>query len=90
VELHVRYEGDDDPEKCTARRLDSLGLATLQRAGVATAEQLVACADQALYRAKSAGRDQLRIHGRRADHGSDSTTPSPINSPDTKPELPEP
>jgi len=29
VELHVRYEGDDDPEKCTARRLarfDAVGL----------------------------------------------------------------
>jgi len=31
VELHVRYEGDDDPEKCTARRLDRLGEATLHR-----------------------------------------------------------
>jgi len=29
VELHVRYEGDDDPEKCTARRLERLGHATL-------------------------------------------------------------
>jgi len=29
VDLHVRYEGDDDPEKCTARRLDKFGLAAL-------------------------------------------------------------
>jgi len=31
VELHVRYEGDDDPEKCTARKLDRFDLATLYR-----------------------------------------------------------
>ena len=29
VDLHVRYEGDDDPEKCTARRLDRFDLAEL-------------------------------------------------------------
>jgi pre-rRNA-processing protein TSR3 len=31
VELHVRYEGDDDPEKCTARKLARFELATLHR-----------------------------------------------------------
>jgi pre-rRNA-processing protein TSR3 len=31
VDLHVRYEGDDDPDKCTARKLDRFGLATLHR-----------------------------------------------------------
>jgi pre-rRNA-processing protein TSR3 len=31
VELHVRYEGDDDPDKCTARRLARFDLATLHR-----------------------------------------------------------
>lgn len=31
VELHVRYEGDDDPEKCTARRLAQFGEVTLHR-----------------------------------------------------------
>jgi len=31
VELHVRYEGDDDPEKCTARKLDRFDLAALHR-----------------------------------------------------------
>ena len=29
MELHVRYVGDDDPEKCTARALDRFGLVTL-------------------------------------------------------------
>jgi len=29
VDLHVRYEGDDDPEKCTARRLENFDLAQL-------------------------------------------------------------
>jgi pre-rRNA-processing protein TSR3 len=29
VDLHVRYEGDDDPEKCTARRLATFDLVTL-------------------------------------------------------------
>ncbi len=31
MELHVRYEGDDDPEKCTARALDRRDLVTLHR-----------------------------------------------------------
>jgi len=31
VELHVRYEGDDDPEKCTARRIERFGLVDLHR-----------------------------------------------------------
>jgi len=29
VDLHVRYEGDDDPEKCTARRLARFDAAEL-------------------------------------------------------------
>lgn len=29
MELHVQYEGDDDPEKCTARKLDRYGFVTL-------------------------------------------------------------
>jgi pre-rRNA-processing protein TSR3 len=31
VDLHVRYEGDDDPDKCTARKLARFDLATLHR-----------------------------------------------------------
>lgn len=31
MELHVLYEGDDDPEKCTARRLETFDRATLHR-----------------------------------------------------------
>ena len=31
MELHVRYAGDDDPEKCTARRLEHFDLVALHR-----------------------------------------------------------
>ncbi|WP_101294098.1 DUF367 family protein [Halegenticoccus soli] len=31
MELHIRYEGDDDPEKCTARKLARFDLAALHR-----------------------------------------------------------
>jgi len=31
VDLHVRYEGDDDPDKCTARKLARFDLAELHR-----------------------------------------------------------
>ena len=31
MELHVRYEGDDDPEKCSARKLARFDLAELHR-----------------------------------------------------------
>ncbi len=36
MELHVRYEGDDDPEKCTARKLARFDLAELHRSHGAT------------------------------------------------------
>jgi pre-rRNA-processing protein TSR3 len=41
VELHVRYEGDDDPEKCTARRLAQFDLAELHRSARATPRGVV-------------------------------------------------
>ena len=36
MELHVRYEGDDDPKKCSARKLARFDLATLHRSARAT------------------------------------------------------
>ncbi|TQQ83341.1 DUF367 family protein [Halonotius terrestris] len=36
MELHIRYAGDDDPEKCTARKLARFELATLHRSHEAT------------------------------------------------------
>jgi pre-rRNA-processing protein TSR3 len=36
VDLHVRYEGNDDPDKCTARKLARFDLATLHRSDKAT------------------------------------------------------
>jgi pre-rRNA-processing protein TSR3 len=41
VELHVRYEGDDDPEKCTARKLARFDLATLHDSVRATPPGIV-------------------------------------------------
>jgi len=41
VEIHVRYEGDDDPEKCTARKLARFGLAELHRSDRATPSGVV-------------------------------------------------
>ena len=36
MDLHVRYEGDDDPDKCTARKLERFDLAELHRSDRAT------------------------------------------------------
>ncbi len=41
MELHVRYEGDDDPDKCTARRLAELGHAELHHSTRATPPGIV-------------------------------------------------
>jgi len=41
VELHVRYEGDDDPEKCTARRLARFDEVTLHDSARATPRGIV-------------------------------------------------
>ncbi|MFB6170156.1 MAG: DUF367 family protein, partial [Haloarculaceae archaeon] len=40
-DLHVRYEGDDDPEKCTARKLARFDLADLHRSARATPRGIV-------------------------------------------------
>lgn len=36
MDLHVRYEGDDDPDKCTARKLERFDLAELHRSDRST------------------------------------------------------
>ncbi|MFB6081694.1 MAG: DUF367 family protein [Halanaeroarchaeum sp.] len=36
MDLHVRYEGDDDPEKCTARKLARFDMASLHESNRAT------------------------------------------------------
>jgi pre-rRNA-processing protein TSR3 len=41
VELHVRYEGDDDPDKCTARKLARFDLAALHRSARETPSGIV-------------------------------------------------
>jgi pre-rRNA-processing protein TSR3 len=41
VDLHVRYEGDDDPKKCTARKLERLGHAELHNSARATPSGIV-------------------------------------------------
>lgn len=41
MDLHVRYEGDDDPKKCTARKLERLGHATLHNSARATPAGIV-------------------------------------------------
>ncbi len=41
MELHVRYEGDDDPEKCSARKLARFDLATLHRSARETPAGIV-------------------------------------------------
>lgn len=55
VEIHVRYVGDDDPEKCTARRLADTGMATLHRSDHVTPRGLIldATAERALSPADS-------------------------------------
>lgn len=41
MDLHIRYEGDDDPDKCTARRLAKFDLAELHRSHRATPHGVV-------------------------------------------------
>ena len=41
MEVHVRYEGDDDPEKCTARKLARFDLAELHRSARTTPPGIV-------------------------------------------------
>lgn len=61
MELHVRYEGDDDPKKCTARRLDQFDLAELHTSARSTPPGVVLnpFAEQALSPRDSAESDTL-------------------------------
>lgn len=61
MRLHVRYEGDDDPKKCTARKLARFDLAELHRSDRATPYGVVLNphAEQALSPADRAGTDAL-------------------------------
>jgi len=61
VELHVRYEGDDDPKKCTARRLAKFEHAQLHRSTRATPPGVVLnpFAERALSPADRDGGDRL-------------------------------
>ena len=65
MELHVRYEGDDDPDKCSARKLARFDLAELHRATRSTPPGIVLnpFADRALSPADREGsgarRDRL-------------------------------
>ena len=58
MELHVRYAGDDDPEKCTARKLARFDLAELHRSDRATPRGVVLNphAERALSPADRTGR----------------------------------
>jgi pre-rRNA-processing protein TSR3 len=61
VDLHVRYEGDDDPKKCTARKLERLGHAELHNSARATPSGIVLnpFADRALSPADRPASDRL-------------------------------
>jgi pre-rRNA-processing protein TSR3 len=61
VELHVRYEGDDDPEKCTARALARHGMVDLHRSPRSVPRGIVLDphAERALSPADGEGTDVL-------------------------------
>lgn len=61
MEIHVRYEADDDPEKCTAKTLEGFDLASLHRSNRATPYGIVLdpFAEQALSPADGSVGDVL-------------------------------
>lgn len=61
MNLHVRYEGDDDPDKCTAKKLERFDLATLHGSDRATPFGIVLNphAEQALSPADATVSDRL-------------------------------
>ena len=66
MELHVRYEGDDDPDKCSARKLARFDLSELHRATRSTPPGIVLnpFADQALSPADRPTAGDGARHGR--------------------------
>ncbi|MCU4800663.1 DUF367 family protein [Halobacteria archaeon HArc-gm2] len=66
MDLHVRYEGDDDPKKCSARKLARFDLAELHEATRSTPPGIVLnpFADQALSPADAPGPGDGKRHDR--------------------------
>ena len=66
MELHVRYEGDDDPDKCSARKLARMDEAELHRATRSTPPGIVLnpFAEQALSPADRPTAGDGARHGR--------------------------
>ncbi|MCY4729857.1 DUF367 family protein [Natronomonas gomsonensis] len=63
MDLHVRYEGDDDPEKCSARKLARFDLVSLHRSARAAPPGIVLDphAEQALSPADADESDTLVV-----------------------------
>lgn len=61
MEIHVRYEGDDDPEKCSARKLSRFDLAELHHSARSTPPGIVLnpFAERALSPADASNHDVL-------------------------------
>jgi len=77
VELHVRYEGDDDPEKCTARKLARFDLAELHHSARAAPPGLVLdpFADRALSPADHPAADASAGDTSGPDAGNECRSP---------------
>lgn len=87
MEVHVRYEGDDDPDKCTARKLARHDAARLHRSDRATppgvvlnphADRALSPADRASSPADRASSpaDHASSPANRASSSADRTSPS--------------
>jgi len=79
VDLHVRYEGDDDPEKCSARKLARFDLVELHRSARATPPGIVLdpFAERALSPADSEGERSEPSNGASGDEGPASREADP-------------
>ena len=79
MDLHVRYEGDDDPEKCSARKLARFDLVELHRSVRATPPGIVLdpFAERALSPADSEGERSEPSNGASGDGGPASREADP-------------